>query len=96
LRIAVSPVERWLDMCVSDDGQGVPPNQIDKVFFAESQRIHALPLLRRRLQALFGRFFQLRVFSDVGQGTTIWVRIPRKMRPEVEGKSSQKITAVAD
>jgi LytS/YehU family sensor histidine kinase len=96
LRIAVSPVERWLDMRVSDDGQGVPSNQIDKVFFAESQRIHALPLLRRRLQALFGRFFQLKVFSDVGQGTTIWVRIPLKMRSEVEGKSSQKITAVAD
>ena len=89
LRIAATPVERWLDMIVTDDGQGVPSNQVEKLFFAEFPRSHALPLLRRRLQALFGRFFQLKVFSDVGQGTTVWVRIPLRLRFEVEGRSLQ-------
>jgi hypothetical protein len=35
-------------------------------------RVHALVLLRRRLQGLFGRSFQL----EVGQGTAVTLCIP--------------------
>jgi hypothetical protein len=38
--------------------------------------VHALVLLRRRLHGLFGRSFQLEVRSEVGQGTTVTLRIP--------------------
>jgi LytS/YehU family sensor histidine kinase len=76
LRLAVRARGAWLEMTVSDDGQGVPSTQIERVFFAERPRVHALPLLRRRLQILFGRSFQLEVRSELGQGTMITMRIP--------------------
>ena len=63
-------------MIVSDDGQGVPSAEIEQLFFAERPRVHALVLLRRRLQGLFGRSFQLEVQSEVGEGTTVTMRIP--------------------
>ena len=76
LRLVVRPAGQWLEMSVSDDGQGVPSTKVEQLFFAERQRVHALTLLRRRLQGLFGRSFQLEVRSEVGQGTTVTLRIP--------------------
>jgi LytS/YehU family sensor histidine kinase len=70
----------WLDMSISDDGQGVPATEVERVFFAVRPRVHALSLLRRRLQGLFGRSFRLEVCSDVGQGTTVTMRIPLRRR----------------
>jgi LytS/YehU family sensor histidine kinase len=63
-------------MSVSDDGQGVPSTKVEQLFFAERPRVHALVLLRRRLQGLYGRSFQLEVRSEIGEGTTVTVRIP--------------------
>jgi LytS/YehU family sensor histidine kinase len=77
LRLAVrSRMGEWLDMSMSDDGQGVPATEVERVFFAVRPRVHALPLLRRRLQELFGRSFKLEVHSDIGRGTTVTMRIP--------------------
>jgi two-component system sensor histidine kinase LytS len=76
VRLLVRPLGGWLELSVSDDGQGVSSTEVEKVFFAERPRIHALVLLRRRLQGLFGRSFQLEVRSEVGQGTTVTLRIP--------------------
>jgi LytS/YehU family sensor histidine kinase len=66
----------WLDMSISDDGHGVPATEVERVFFAVHPRVHALSLLRRRLQGLFGRSFNLEVLSDIGRGTTVTIRIP--------------------
>ena len=66
----------WLEMSISDDGQGVPATEVERVFFAVCPRVHALSLLRRRLRALFGRSFKLEVCSDIGRGTTVTMRIP--------------------
>jgi LytS/YehU family sensor histidine kinase len=63
-------------MSVRDDGLGVPSADIEKVFFCRGPGVHALALLRRRLQGLFGRSFQLKVRSEVGQGTKVTMRIP--------------------
>jgi two-component system, LytTR family, sensor kinase len=76
LRLAVRPAGQWLEMSVSDDGEGVPSREVEQLFFAERQRVHALTLLRRRLQGLFGRSFQLEVCSKIGEGTTVTMRIP--------------------
>ena len=45
-------------MSIRDDGPGVPPTEVEHVYFAERQGVHALVLLRRRLQGLFGRSFR--------------------------------------
>jgi hypothetical protein len=39
-----------------------------------------LPLLRQRLDRLFGRSFQLKVRTDIGQGTAVTIRIPLRGR----------------
>jgi two-component system, LytTR family, sensor kinase len=93
LRLAVRLVEQSLEMSVSDDGQGVPSNQVERVFFATRPQVHALELLRRRLQGLFGHSFRLKVSSEVGEGTTVTVSIPLRMRFEVAGRSFQGMTA---
>ena len=77
VRLAVRRrIGEWLDMSVSDDGEGVPSTEIEQLFFAERQRVHALTLLRRRLRGMFGRSFRLEVRSEIGEGTTVTVRIP--------------------
>jgi two-component system LytT family sensor kinase len=93
LRLAVRLVGQALEMSVSDDGQGVPSTQVERVFFATRPQVHALELLRRRLQGLFGHSFWLEVCSEVGQGTTVTMRIPLRMRFEVAGRSFEGMTA---
>ena len=93
LRLAVRLVGQSLEMSVSDDGQGVPSTQVERVFFATRPQVHALELLRRRLQGLFGHSFWLEVSSEVGQGTTVTMRIPLRMRLEVAGRSFEGMTA---
>lgn len=82
LRLLIRPAGEWLELSVSDDGEGVPPAEVEQVFFAERPGAHALVVLRRRLQGLFGRSFRLEVQSEVGQGTTVTLRIPLRKRFE--------------
>ena len=78
-------------MRVSDDGKGVPFAKIEQLFFAEGTRAHALGLLRRRLQGLYGRSFQLKVRSEIGEGTTVTMRIPLEWRSAVRFESPGKL-----
>jgi two-component system LytT family sensor kinase len=93
LRLAVHAAGEWLEMSVSDDGQGVPSREVEHVFFAECSRVHALSLLRWRLQTLFGHSFRLEVCSEVGKGTTVTVCIPLQPRFELVRRSLERITA---
>jgi two-component system LytT family sensor kinase len=94
LCVAVRPEGEWLEMSVSDDGQGVRSVEIEKIFFATQPQVHALELLRRRLQGLYGRSFRLDVRSQIGHGTTVTVRIPLQITPEVEGRSFERMRRV--
>ena len=88
LRLVVARrLGEWLDMSVSDDGQGLPATEVERVFFAVRPRVHALSLLRRRLQGLFGRSFRLEVGSEVGRGTTVRMRIPLRRKLDVTEES---------
>ncbi len=93
LRLEVRPVGQWLEMSVSDNGQGVPAEKIEEVFFADRPTVHALSVLRRRLQTLFECSFQLEVRSEVGQGTTVTVRIPLRRKFRVTLEPSEAITS---
>ena len=85
LRLVIRATGPWLEMSVSDDGQGVPSTEVEHVFFAERQPVHALTLLRRRLQTLFGRSFQVQVRSEIGEGTTVTMRIPLQTNSRLWG-----------
>jgi len=93
LQLMVRPTGQWLEMSVSDDGQGMPSTEVEQLFFAERQRVHALTLLRRRLQGLFGRSFQLEVRSEIGEGTTVTMRIPMPKRFGVGLESPRPISS---
>jgi two-component system sensor histidine kinase LytS len=93
LQLMVRPTGEWLEMSVSDDGQGVPSTEVEQLFFAERPRAHALVLLRRRLQGLFGRSFQLEVHSEIGQGSTVTMRIPLRKPLGVCPESPRAITS---
>ena len=93
LQLTVRPTGSWLEMAVSDDGQGVPSTEVEQLFFGERPRAHALVLLRRRLQGLFGRSFQLEVRSEIGEGTTVTMRIPFRKRLGAKLESSSAITS---
>jgi two-component system sensor histidine kinase LytS len=93
LQLGVRPTGPWLEMSVSDDGQGVPSTEVEQLFFGERTKVHALVLLRRRLQGLFGRSFQLEVRSNIGEGTTVTMRIPLRMRLGVNRESPRAITS---
>jgi two-component system, LytTR family, sensor kinase len=93
LRLEVRPVGEWLEISVTDNGQGVPSETIEQVFFADGPRVHALSLLRRRLRTLFERSFQLEVRSELGQGTTVTVRIPLRRRFKVALEPSEAISS---
>src|SRR5580692_11393567 len=64
LQLTVRSTGPWLEMSVSDDGRGVPSTEVEQLFFAERPRVHALALLRRRLEGLFRDSFQLEVRSE--------------------------------
>ena len=87
LQLAVRPTGPWLEMSISDDGQGVASTEVEHVFFAERQGVHALVLLRRRLQGLFGGSFQLEVRSEIGEGTTVTMHIPLRKRLGIDLES---------
>ena len=93
LQLIVRPKGEWLEMSVSDDGQGVASTEIEHLFFAERPRVHALVLLRRRLQGLFGRSFRLEVHSEIGEGTTVTMRIPMPKRFGVGLESPRPISS---
>jgi two-component system LytT family sensor kinase len=96
LRLVVRRMGEWLDMSISDDGQGVPATEVERVFFAVRPRVHALSLLRRRLQGLFGRSFKLEVRSDIGRGTTVTMRIPLRTPLSLLPKSFAPVTSEPD
>jgi two-component system sensor histidine kinase LytS len=93
LRLAIRATEPWLEMSVSDDGQGLPSTEVERVFFGEGARVHALSLLRRRLRGLFGRSFKLEVHSEFGQGTTVSMCIPLPKAFRVGMESPRAITS---
>jgi LytS/YehU family sensor histidine kinase len=93
LHMVVRSIGQWLEMSVSDDGRGVPFSEVEQVFFAAGPQVHALSLLRRRLRGLFGRSFQLEVRSEVGQGTTVTMRIPLRRSFDSTEQSLEAITS---
>jgi two-component system, LytTR family, sensor kinase len=87
LHVKVHTVGDSVEMTVSDDGQGVPSNEIEQIFFPERPALRALSLLRRRLHTLFGRSSCVKVRSEIGQGTTVTMSIPLRPPTKLSGES---------
>jgi two-component system, LytTR family, sensor kinase len=86
LSIVIGAVGHYLELSVSDDGRGVPQADVEKVFFGNRSEVHAMALLRRRLQGLYHRAFRLEVRSELEHGTTVTMRIPLRKGVGVSSK----------
>ena len=89
LRLAISTTEKWLDVSVSDNGRGVPSAEVEKIFFGDGSEIHAMALLRRRLESLYRDSFRLDVQSELERGTTVTMRIPLQKGLGISLKSAE-------
>jgi LytS/YehU family sensor histidine kinase len=89
LSVVIGAVEQVLEVSVSDDGRGVPSADVEKVFFGNRAEVHAMALLRRRLQGLYHTSFRLEVRSELEQGTTVVMRIPLRRGSGVPQKSAE-------
>jgi two-component system, LytTR family, sensor kinase len=87
LSIVISAVEQFLEVSVSDDGLGVPSADVEKIFFGNRTEVHAMALLRRRLQGLYHNSFRLEVRSELEHGTTVTMRIPLRRGSGISQKS---------
>jgi len=48
-------------------------------------------LLRRRLQGLFGRSFQLEVRSEIGEGTTMRIPFRKRLAVNLEAELERRV-----
>jgi two-component system LytT family sensor kinase len=88
LSIVIGAVEQFLEISVSDDGQGVPSADVERIFFGNRTEVHAMALLRRRLQGLYHNSFRLDVRSELEHGTTVTMRIPLRRGSGISQKSA--------
>ncbi|MBV8213566.1 MAG: histidine kinase [Verrucomicrobia bacterium] len=90
LCIVIGAVGRYLEVRVTDDGRGVPSADVEKIFFGNRSEVHAMALLRRRLEGLYQTSFRLEVRSELEHGTTVTMRIPLRRSSETPPKSSEE------
>jgi two-component system, LytTR family, sensor kinase len=88
LSIVIGAVDQFLEVSVSDDGRGVPSADVEKIFFGNRTEVHAMALLRRRLQGLYHNSFRLEVRSEPEHGTTVTMRIPLRRGSGISQKSA--------
>jgi two-component system, LytTR family, sensor kinase len=88
LSIVIGAVEQFLEVSVRDDGRGVPSADVEEIFFGNRTEVHAMALLRRRLQGLYYNSFRLDVHSELEHGTTVTMRIPLRRGSGISQKSA--------
>ncbi|WP_418791566.1 histidine kinase [Phosphitispora sp. TUW77] len=78
VQITIKKVLGELHVLVKDDGVGIPRDKIGLVLQhgVGSGTGVGLSNVNERLKSLFGEEYALKVTSDVGEGTTIQVRVP--------------------
>ena len=94
LRVVISVVGRCLEVSVGDDGRGMPSADVEKTFFGNRSEVHAMALLRRRLEGLYLKnSFSLEVESELERGTTVTMCIPLRRGFGTFPKSSEDSAA---
>lgn len=87
IRIAVYQVENRLRIEISDDGQGMPTEQVDRLLESPQDKYDAFNKIgiynvHRRLRLTYGERYGVRINSQWGLGTTVILELPyikRKM-----------------
>lgn len=72
LRIAIRIKDDFLLCCVTDNGRGFDTSTLEW----NNNGSHALPMLRGRLEGIYGDGFRMRIMSRVNGGTIACLQIP--------------------
>lgn len=92
IRIIVEESDGELVVAVCDNGVGMEPGNLEQAFTPRNGNLHALTLVKRRLEALYGSAFKLTITSKPGEGCQVSVRIPytlaevQRDRPPLDGR----------
>ncbi|MEX1030180.1 MAG: sensor histidine kinase [Paenibacillaceae bacterium] len=62
---------------VSDNGKGMEPDQVERMFKHESSG-YGIKNVQERLQLLFGSQYGIFIYSTLGVGTSVYIRIPQR------------------
>jgi two-component system sensor histidine kinase LytS len=65
-----------LCLTVSDDGVGLDKKNHPSPFASKDGHVHALGLLRRRLECLYGKDFRFEFEGCLGKGASVLIQIP--------------------
>ncbi|RMF28620.1 MAG: hypothetical protein D6759_15410 [Chloroflexi bacterium] len=92
VRIAIERGGDDLVLRVEDDGPGIPADRLATILDPEEaeggpemttgDRSIGLRNIDRRLRTLYGEAHRLRIESEVGRGTRVWIRIPIQRRED--------------
>lgn len=80
----------YMEFCISDNGVGMTKEQVDKILNVEdskrysAQRVvsYAIKNVKERLELRYQEDFKLQIESKEGEGTTITILLPLKMRED--------------
>ena len=94
------PPGQYLSVCVTDTGTGMPPEIIERVFepFFTTKPLGEGTGLGLSMIYGFARQSngQVRIYSEVGQGTTICIYLPRHLGEALSGADEEVIASAAN
>lgn len=76
-----------IEIAITDDGVGIEPDIMPKIFepgFGSGSGV-GLSNVNERLKLLFGEDYGLKVDSEPGYGTTVWLRVPLMLHDDEGG-----------
>ena len=74
-------------LCIEDDGAGIPAEKLEEINHAlrdvrPSAKEHGIGMqnVHSRIQMLYGEAYGIRVFSTIGKGTCVQLRLPKRLK----------------
>ena len=100
LEIRISPEDGDVLVTMTDDGVGMPPEQVARLLDAPENRAAAQDKIRhvglwnvhRRLQYSFGPSYGLTVESEPGVGTAVTIRLPYRHNKKGDSQDAADLT----
>ena len=87
-RIVIRTYSEGVDLCVEiiDNGRGIPPEQLERIFDFDLARSAATVKMGFGLATSYATIQEhggsIHIDSSVGEGTTVHIRLPRRQRGE--------------
>lgn len=75
IRISAEEENEDIVFCVEDNGCGIPQGKISEIFSGKNNSI-GIQNTDKRLRMIYGEKYGVSISSQVGEGTTVFIRVP--------------------